>query len=142
MAATDLLLWAYVALALVTGLALVFSHWPKPAKALLVVGRYASALALYPGALKRVVEVPLGKPTRVRAYSATPNALVLTTLDVPPGRIQSLREAAAVAEIQILKQQPAALGLELLVDLPAEMSGAVFYAPVAMPAPSPSPSPR
>lgn len=38
MAATDALLWAYVALALATGLALVFSSWPKPAKALLVVG--------------------------------------------------------------------------------------------------------
>lgn len=38
MSNTDLLLWAYVALALLAGLALVFSHWPKTAKGLLVIG--------------------------------------------------------------------------------------------------------
>lgn len=35
-ASTHGLLWAYVALAFTTGLALVFSRWPRPAKALLV----------------------------------------------------------------------------------------------------------
>jgi hypothetical protein len=38
MSTTDLLLWTYVALALLAGLALVFSHWPKVPKALLVIG--------------------------------------------------------------------------------------------------------
>lgn len=42
-ASTQGLLWAYVALAFTAGLALVFSRWPRPAKALLV----AAVTALY-----------------------------------------------------------------------------------------------
>jgi hypothetical protein len=45
MAATDALLWAFVALACLAALALVFSAWPKWAKALLVLG--VTALYFY-----------------------------------------------------------------------------------------------
>ncbi|MBK9362902.1 MAG: hypothetical protein IPM99_18235 [Rubrivivax sp.] len=38
MSGTDALLWVYVALAFVAALALLASHWPRWAKALLVVG--------------------------------------------------------------------------------------------------------
>ena len=38
MTATDALLWAFVALACLAALALVFSAWPRWMKALLVVG--------------------------------------------------------------------------------------------------------
>jgi hypothetical protein len=45
MIATDALLWAFVALACIAALALVFSAWPKWAKALLVAG--VTALYFY-----------------------------------------------------------------------------------------------
>lgn len=78
MTATDGLLWAYVALALVTGLALVFSNWPRTAKAALVVG----VTALYFVA-DRALDDAWGWPSR----QALPERFVLLAAVVEePGK--------------------------------------------------------
>jgi hypothetical protein len=59
MSGTDSLLWIYVALAFVAGLALLASHWPRWAKALVVTG----VTALYFGA-EGVLDDVWGWPSR------------------------------------------------------------------------------
>ena len=99
-------------------------------KAMFVIGRYASALALYPGALRAVTEGALGHPSRVRAVAATTHALVLTLPDVPREKVDTLRAECATIAKATLGAETAALALELWVDLPADPSGAVSFAPL------------
>lgn len=103
-------------------------------KAALAVGRYAAALALYPGALKSVVDGPLKKPTRVRAATATTHALVLTRPEVPREELERLRAAALSVQQKMLGAATPAVGLEAWVDLPADASGSCAFTPIQLPA--------
>ena len=104
-------------------------------KAVLAVGRYAAALALYPGALKSLMDATFKKPSRVRAASATTHALVLTLPEVPREQLDRLRDAAAAAQGTLLGAPTPRVGLETWVDLPADASGAVAFTPIALPRP-------
>lgn len=102
-------------------------------RVLLAVGRYASALALHPGAMRAVVDGPLKKPSRVRAFSATTHALVITVPEVPREELDRLGRAALAAQSALLGTPTAPVTLELWVDLPADPSGRVAFTPIAAP---------
>jgi hypothetical protein len=98
-------------------------------QAIVVVGRYAAALALYPGALRRVADEPLKKPSRVRVLAASTNALVIALPSLPADALPKAREAARAAEPAVLNETSPPLALDAMMDLPAEPSGQVWFAP-------------
>lgn len=102
-------------------------------KALLAIGRYASALALYPGALKAVAFDALKKPSRLRAVTATTHALVVTVPEVPREELARLRDMAAAAQATLLGAPTARVELDSWVDLPLEATGACAFSPIALP---------
>lgn len=108
-------------------------------RAVLAVGRYASALALYPGAMRSVVDGPLKRPSRVRAFSATTHALVIAVPDVPREQLDRLRQAAFAAQSSLLGAPTPPVALDLWVDLPGDPSGHAAFTLVAVPSPSPAP---
>ncbi|MBI4862607.1 MAG: hypothetical protein HY815_20460 [Candidatus Riflebacteria bacterium] len=96
-------------------------------KALVLAGRFSASLALYPAALRRLVDLPFGGSLRVRAVAPSPHSLVLTRPEVPQEELPRLTATALALEASVVKEPTAPMRLRLWVDLPADGSGKLQF---------------